>query len=191
MKKILFLAIMISLPIVLVAQSAGETLKSFIQMEKGHKADWFDFMKNHIAQKTDLLKKHHNEWADFKQTLVTLWGSGTALSNQPVEQAIALHKKQNNDWKALNDSIQAQKTAIIEKHAKDLAQFESTDASKQTSAPVGLTSVGQAKANTSIATEKSSDKLPTETTPTQLEKQAASSQNSEPEQKVTPDQTFE
>lgn len=127
MKKILLITLAIAgFAGNLCAEPAADKLKAFIKMEKGHKDDWFSFMKNHAGKKADLLKKHHDEWSDFKQDRIAEWGSGKPITEAQLNQAIALHKKQNADWKSFGEEILKTKADIITKHAKELAQFESS-----------------------------------------------------------------
>ncbi len=116
-------------------KTAAEQLIAFNTMELGrggHKEQWFDYMQKGQADKVALLKKHHAEWATFKNSQIKALSDMEDASHaarekffqEELKQAIALHKKQMAEWEKLCKSHAEEAQKIAAKHKAELAAFE-------------------------------------------------------------------
>ncbi len=111
-------------------QTPAEQLAAFVEMEKRHKDDWFNSMKENANEKADLLMKQHDEMADLKmkhieeaKSIASQADVEMAMSRH-LTQAIALHKQQTGDWEMHAKDMYAKKKALCDRHKKELAAFE-------------------------------------------------------------------
>ena len=113
-------------------KTAADHLMAFNTMEKGHKDDWFKYMKEQCGAKADLLKKQHDEWADFRNAQIIKEIEEDLSSHEAKEEllkkrlndAIALHKKQGAAWEVYAKSHADKAKQLCDKHKKDLSKFE-------------------------------------------------------------------
>lgn len=94
----------------------------------GQKQDWFDFMKKTESEKTDLIKKHHQQWANWRNqnvknfdesSFATQEAKNAELEKQFKEE-LALHKAQSAEWATLMRGNVGEAEALAKKHAQQI-----------------------------------------------------------------------
>lgn len=99
----------------------------FIDMEKGHKNDWFVHIEKFSKQKIHMLKKHFDECANLhRQKMVKIESDGCSseLFNTFLRDAIALHRKHCQAWRDMHEKNHQQCQAIADRHETELNTFE-------------------------------------------------------------------
>ncbi len=116
-------------------KTSAEQLMAFTTMElgpRGHKDHWFDHMQKCHADKTNLMKRHHEQWAEFKNTQIKKLAEMQDFSHAAREkffqgelkEAIKLHKKQMAEWEKMCKKHMDDAMKIAAKQKEDLAKFE-------------------------------------------------------------------
>jgi hypothetical protein len=109
----------------------ADRLIAFKTMEKGHKDDWFNYMKQVHNEKYNLLKKIHGDWVNFgTQAIRTDYSlsdcspaSKDALYAARLKEAVNLHVSHNAKFKALCQSQHDKALEIAARHEQDLAPY--------------------------------------------------------------------
>jgi DNA-directed RNA polymerase beta' subunit len=137
MKKILLVCALGSCTLINARQEASaDAIVAFIKMEKVHKEDWFNFAKKKNDNKFDLLVKHHDEMADAQVQHIMAMGTAVSIEDAmatKLQDMIALHEAQVQEWKAMCDADRSEATTIYNKHKTELTAFKATHPAKITS----------------------------------------------------------
>jgi hypothetical protein len=132
MKTQLFVVLGLALvgAVTLQATSSAEDFIKFKDMELHHKLDWFDHMKRLHDTKFDLLKGQVKDWVAYSTQNTRDWQNNTDCSeenkeeifNNHLNQAIALHKKHNGQWKQHCQRLHEEALDLQRKHEKQLSE---------------------------------------------------------------------
>ncbi len=109
------------------SHSILDKILAFSDMEKRHKADWFELAKRYHAAKYDLLKKHHNEIFDtyhYELTRIKDEGLDAEALEEDLRNAIALHENQVQDWRELHQRHHHIASQIYHAHKQELNKFK-------------------------------------------------------------------
>lgn len=109
-------------------KSAAEKVVNYIAMEQKHSSAWIDYASAYTSAKMELKKKHLNEKMDVVKANVSKLGKGIAAEQYLQEQLnemIALHKKQMEEWKTFQKTQEAKARELGQKEQSELASFES------------------------------------------------------------------
>ncbi|HVX01328.1 MAG TPA: hypothetical protein VHA52_12970 [Candidatus Babeliaceae bacterium] len=125
------LSVSVAVTLTAVEKTAADRFIAFNTMEKGHKADWFDYMKKVHDNKYDLLKKTHADWTDYQNQNSQEWQKSTDFSpakkdtifTGQLNRAVALHRKHMNQFKKMCDDQQKEAVKIQARHEKELNAF--------------------------------------------------------------------
>lgn len=106
MKKILLLlTVLLSSPLLIaVADNTLDALIAFNKGEKKHKNECFEYEKNFLDEKFDLLKKQHDEMFDLRdEVLAKLKSEGFSekLLKEKLAAKIAMCERHMEQWKSL------------------------------------------------------------------------------------------
>lgn len=101
----------------------------FIEMEKGHKDEWFMHFEKFTKEKIEMLKKHHDQCADqHKKKMLNIEKDGCSekLFAQWLQDAVDLHKKHSSEWRNMHERNHKQCQDIANRHDNELQDFEDT-----------------------------------------------------------------
>ena len=106
-------------------------LQVFITMESKHKDDWFAHEKKIQDAKYDLLKNKHEEWVNFKIHSIQALEDTKNFSapekdrffREQLKGAIALHKKQVDQFKKNCEGLYKEAKELEQKHEAELNNF--------------------------------------------------------------------
>jgi len=101
----------------------GQEFSNFIQLEKGHCDDWFNFKLSKETRCIEMAKRHHDECADLKSKFVKMINK-TGLTKEQLIDAIDLHKKHEEECKKFDKDIYNEKLSISDAHEKEFEAFE-------------------------------------------------------------------
>ena len=109
-----------------------DEFSKFVEMERDHKQEWFDFIKESHDKKIELIKKNHNKRADLAiqgfQTLKTIPSlSDSALQEHfktQLDNAVNAHEKAAQEWRALCKEHEEKAKQISDKHHRELESFK-------------------------------------------------------------------
>lgn len=128
-----FLTLILSLTLCSLAQAntAADSLIEFIKIGKNQKTEIFDFIKNQVSIKEELVKKHTGEWADFGSKMVTdikndresSQESKNKIFNNCLNKAVELHEKQLIELNNWRDTEYHKALSLRDKHAQELSRF--------------------------------------------------------------------
>lgn len=128
-KQLYLLALLVCTATYSKQGTIAEKALEFNRMEKKHKDDWFNFMKDSESEKIGLVKKNHDECADLKARHIQNEIDNPGMSKESMmkkclDEVVALHEKQGKEWEAMAKAHYGKKQAICEKHKKELASFK-------------------------------------------------------------------
>lgn len=118
----------------MIAQPAADAFMRFLNMESGHKADWFDYMIKVHTEKYEMLKRQHADWFNYKIQNLREWKNNTDCSeggkenifNEQLAKAIKLHKRHMAQFGALCNAEHNEARAVQAKHEQELNNFISS-----------------------------------------------------------------
>lgn len=108
-------------------KSIAEKVVKYIAMEQKHSSAWMDYAIGYDTAKKELKKKHLNQKMDVVKANVAKLGKGLAPEQYLQEQLnemIALHKKQMEEWKTFQKTQEAKARELGQKEQSELASFE-------------------------------------------------------------------
>lgn len=109
------------------ARDPFDASTAYNEMEKSHMDDWLDLTRQYHNDKYALIKKHHDEKADFHHRgLQKLKESGFSkdMLRTKLEDMIKLHEQQVEEWHDLCENHSKQGKMFYEKHKRELEDFK-------------------------------------------------------------------
>jgi hypothetical protein len=120
------------------ARSAVDNLNKFRSMEGEHLIDWIELIKKKHAKKAEIVEDQIRHWVGFgnktTEQLNALKGENfDAKIAAALDDAIVLHKKHKVIWKEFGMKFEEEMKKLMEKHDKQLSDFEKSLKPKKTS----------------------------------------------------------
>lgn len=127
MKKLLLLFTLFSSSLIMSASDIYEVMDKFVEGEKKHKKECFDYEKDFMSAKFDLMKKQHEEMFNMKREALERLkreGFSESMLREKLAQKVAMCDRHLDEWKRLCDAYHDRGSEFYRRSKEMLKKFK-------------------------------------------------------------------